>query len=152
MSSKAGMALIGAERLIRELKLADPKTRANVKASIARQTKAVVAKAKAAAPRVTGELASTIRDEYSPDGLAGFAKVGKGKLPRRSKAVTAKGQQRAKGRKRTPGQGAYAPVVELGDKRRNRKPHPFLIPAFTSQKPAAMADISKALNDGVKDV
>ncbi len=152
MTGKAGAALVGAEQLNRALKLAIPHVAANMRAAIEKNTKAIASAAKARAPHLTGELANTIRDEYSQDGFAGFVKVGKGKLPRRSRAVTAKGQTRAKGRQRKTGQGAYAPVVERGDPRRHHKPHPFLIPSFTARKPTAMADISHALNDGVSKI
>ncbi len=152
MSVKFSMALGGAEQLNRALKLAIPHVAANMRAAIQKNTKAIASAAQARAPKLSGELASTIRDEYSPDGFAGFVKVGKGKLQRRSRAATAKGQKRAKGRQRKTGQGAYAPVVERGDPRRHHKPHPFLIPSFTARKPTAMADISHALNDGVSKI
>ncbi len=144
------MALVGAEQLNRALKLAIPHVAANMRAAIQKNTKAIASAAKARAPKLSGELASTIRDEYSTDGFAGFVRVGKGKLPRRSRAVTVKGRARVRTRK--AGQGAYAPVVERGDPRRHHRPHPFLIPSFTARKPTAMADISHALNDGVSKI
>src|ERR1043165_7541411 len=114
-SAKVTTLLEGAEQLTRAIKLSVPKTKARVVATIHAHTAAIVGKARAAAPRVTGERAGTIRDEYANDGLVGFIKVGYGKLPRRSKAETIKGIARAKGRVRKTGRGAYAPVVERGD-------------------------------------
>ncbi len=152
MSVKFSMAMQGAEQLNRALKLAVPETAARVRGAIQKNTRAIAAAARARAPKVTGEMAATIRDEYSPDGLIGYVKVGKGKLPRRSRAGTVKGRARARGRARSTGQGAYAPVVERGDPRRHHKPHPFLIPAFTARKPTAVADISHALNESVSRI
>ncbi len=150
MSVKFSMALGGAEQLNRALKLAIPHVAANMRAAIQKNTKAIAATAKARAPKLSGEMAGTIRDEYSQDGFIGYVRVGKGKLQRRSRAVTAKGRARTRARK--SGQGAYAPVVERGDPRRHHKAHPFLIPSFTARKPTAMADISHALNDGVSKI
>jgi hypothetical protein len=129
-------ALAGAEQLIRALKLANPATKARVVAAIRKNTKAVAGWGdRLARRRSSGEMASTIRDTYSEDGLTGFVRVGLGKLPRRSKATTAKGITRAKGRTRKIGKGAYAPVVERGDPRRHHKAHPFLIPAYKPTSP-----------------
>ncbi len=152
MSAKFSMLLAGAEQLTRALKLANPKTRARVAKAIHDSTNAIAQAAKARAPRKSGEMANTIRAEFAADGLVGFVKVGLGKLPRRSKAKTAKGLVRARGRTRKVGPGAYAPVVERGDPRRNRKPHPFLIPAFDQRKPQAVADIKNAMDNTVEEI
>ena len=152
MSAKVTMVLAGASELKRALQLAIPRTRASVVAAIAKNTKAVEAKTHAGAPKVTGELASTIRDEYAADGLVGMVKVGYGKLPRRSKAATQKGIKRAKGRKRKTGKGAYAPVVDRGDQRRHIKAARFLSRPFEQQKPTAIKDIDRALNQSVKEI
>ena len=152
MSVKITSALAGAERLIRAIKLANPATKARVGAAIKKNTKAVAAGAIGRARKVTGEMVSTIRDTYSDDGLTGFVRVGLGKLPRRSKATTAKGIKRAKGRKRPIGRGAYGAVVERGDPRRHHRAHPFLVPALVADKPTAQADIKAALDNTVKDI
>lgn len=149
---KLSTQLEGFDKLARELKLANVETRKNVVDAIAKNTKAIAATARALAPKRTGEMAGTIRDEYANDGLVGMVKVGIGKLPRRSKAKTPQGLKRAKGRRRKVGPGAYAPVVERGDKRRNRAPHPFLIPSLEQQKPTAINDIDGALNAGLSVV
>ncbi len=152
MSVKFTTVLGGAEELKRALQLAIPHTRANVVAAVKHNTEAVEAKAQAAAPKVTGELASTIRSEYTNDGLVGTVKVGYGNLPRRSRATTAKGVKRAKGRTRKTGKGAYAPVVDRGDPRRHIKAQQFLTRPFEQQKPGAIKDIDHALNDSMKAI
>lgn len=156
MSVKITSALAGAERLIRAIKLANPATKARVVAAIKKNTKAVAAGAIGRAPKVTGEMVSTIRDTYSDDGLAGFVRVGLGKLPRRSNATTPKGIARAKARKRKVGRGAYAPVVNFGDKHRNHRAAFFLVGApsapFDADKPTAIADIKAALDNTVTDI
>jgi len=154
MSVKVSSALAGAEQLIRAVKLADPRTRARVAAAIKQNAQAIAVNATARAPKKTGEMASTIRVEIpeSANGLVAFVRVGQGKLPRRSKAATAKGIARAKGRKRKVGKGAYAPVVERGDPRRGHKPHPFLIPAYQQDVPKAKEDIKHALDSGVASI
>jgi len=152
MSAKVTTLLAGAEQLQRALKLANPKTKARVVAAIKKNATAVAVQATARAPKQTGEMASTIRAEYVNDGLVAFVKVGIGTLPRRSKATTVKGAARAKGRRRTVGRGAYAPVVERGDPRRHHKAHPFLIPAFEADKATAITDITTALNASVAEI
>lgn len=152
MSIRATAVLAGFEKFNRELKLSVPRTKAAVVAAIHKNTEAVAGKAKATAPRVSGDMASTVRTEYQQEGLVGRVKVGEGKLPRRSSAKTAKGQARAKTRKRTTGKGAYAPVVERGDPRRHHKAHPFLIPAFGGQVETAKKDINGALNGVLEQI
>lgn len=149
MSVKFTASLGGAERLIRELKLSVPRTRAKVVAAVHKNTEAVTAQTKGNIHSVTGELAGTVRAEYSESGLIGYVKAGKGKLPRRSKS---KGVKQTKGRKRKTGEGAYAPVIDRGDKRRNIRAQHFMSRPFEQQKPKAIADISHALNDSMKDV
>lgn len=146
----------GVDSLSRALKLANPAIKARVVAAIHKNTEAVKARALSAAPVKTGEMASTIRSAYlQPDQLTGFVRVGLGRLPRRSRATTAKGQRRfgkLKRRGRPIGRGAYAPVVERGDPRRHHAKHPFLIPSFQAQRPTAVRDITKALNDTVVEI
>lgn len=143
----------GADKLARELKLANVETRKGVVAAIQKNTRAVATTARALAPKRTGEMAGTIREDYANDGLVGMVKVGMGKLPRRSKAKTPEGLKRVRGRRRrTVGPGAYAPVVERGDQRRHRAPHPFLTPALAQQKETAVKDIDGALNAGLSVV
>lgn len=148
MAASFSMALKGGAELIRQLKLASPDAQARVKAAIQRDTKAVAAAARSAAPKVTGEMAATIRDEYSPTGMTGYVKVGIGKLRRRSKSTGKRHRRRTV----TTGPGAYAPVVERGDQRRHHLPHPFLIPAYVQRKPQIMQDITAAIDNTTKEI
>jgi HK97 gp10 family phage protein len=142
------IVLQGVDAFKRAIRLSDAGTRANTIAAIERGTQAVEAKAKAKAPRLSGEMAETIRDEYSKDRLVGYVKVGYGKLLRRSHASTAERKKRLKERRRRKGsksgQGAYAPVIERGDKRRNRQPQPFMIPALNEERPTIIKELADA--------
>jgi HK97 gp10 family phage protein len=153
MSTKITTLLDGVPRLMRQLQLADAATRERTIAAIERGTKRVAAGARSRAPKLTGELAGTIRDEYSKDRLIGYVRVGFGKLLRRSKASTEARRQRLAKKRRTKGartgKGTYAPVIERGDPRRHRKAHPFLMPAFNGEKPTIVSEIGQATKDGV---
>jgi HK97 gp10 family phage protein len=153
-SAKIITLLDGVPRLIRQIQLADTATRARTIAAIERGTKRVAAGARARAPKLTGEMASTIRDEYSKDKLIGYVKVGFGKLLRRSKASTEARKQRLAKRRKAKGsrsgKGAYAPVVERGDQRRHRKPQPFVMPAFQSEQQSIIAEIGRATTEGAR--
>jgi hypothetical protein len=172
MSVKITTLVQGVERLRRELQLAQPHTQQRVATEIKKSTQTVTAGAQARAPRRTGELTATIRDEYGKDGLSGFVKAGYGQLERRSRATTDKGAarfakvkasraaRRVKFLAATSSRaafanadlGVYASVVEHGDSRTGRAPHPFLIPPFTSERPHAIENINKALNATVEDI
>lgn len=147
--------LEGVPELIRRIELTDAATRVGTVAAIQRGTKRIAADARQRAPKVTGEMASTIRDEYSKDGLTGYVKAGFGKLPRRSRAAAAARQNRlasrrsAKGTK--AGKGSYAPVVERGDPKRHHKPHPFVMPAFVAAQPGIKEDLARATVIGAKE-
>jgi hypothetical protein len=151
-SVKFSVFVEGVDSLSRALKLADPLTRSRVAEAIRKNTKQVTAEARSKAPKLTGEMASTIRDEYSEDGMVGMVKVGEGKLPRRSQAKTARGQATHRSRRRSTGKGAYAPVIDRGDPRRNRKAQPFLSEPFQADKPQAVSDINRALEKAVDDI
>jgi hypothetical protein len=148
MTVSFSMALRGAPELIRQLKLANPATHARVAAAIQRDTVAIANAARSAAPKLTGEMAGTIRAEYSANGLIGYVKVGIGKLKRRSSSTGKRHRRRTV----KTGPGAYAPVVEHGDPRRHHKPEPFLEPAFTAKKPQIMRDIAAAIDNVTKDI
>ena len=149
---KITTVLDGVPELLRAIQLANVETRERTRAAIRRGTQRVAAGARARAPKVTGELASTIRDEYSKDGMIGFIKVGIGKLARRSHSSSAARQNRlAKTRKAATtraGKGTYAPVVERGDPRRRIKPHPFLLPELMEDKPGILEDLRQAMIAG----
>jgi hypothetical protein len=145
------VAIAGVEQLRRSLKLTNERTKVGVRGAIRRGTVKVRDGAKARVHQRTGELHDTIRDEYSGDEMVGWVKVGYGKLPRRSRAKTDKGQARAKRRgKRPTGKGAYGPVEERGDKRRNRPAHPFLHPSLRDEKSGIISDVEKSLEGAVE--
>jgi hypothetical protein len=156
------------EKFNREIRLMNEHTRSNVKEAVRRGTREVDAGAEARAPKRSGELASTIRDEYSKSGLVGYAKAGYGKLTRRSRATTPEGKAKAQARREnmklqlalanTSKQalsvvnlGVYAPVVERGDKRRHKPARPFMVPAFKAAKPAIMSEMKTALNSATRE-
>jgi hypothetical protein len=147
VSSFINIALGGADRLIRQLKLANPATRAAVQAVIRRDSEAIATSARENAPKRTGEMVGTIRTTFSGDGLIGYVRVGIGKLPRRGQA-----RRNKRGRRISIGPGAYAPVVEHGDRRRNRNAEPFLDPAFQGQKPQTIVHLKGAMDGIVDDI
>lgn len=152
------------DKLVRGIKLMDPTTRKHVSKAVVRGTVKV---ARGAITRVkvkSGELQSSIRDEYSKDGMMGFVKAGYGKLERRSKSVKASRVSRLKARRRAErlkkakssksalsatSLGVYAPVIERGDPKRNRAPQPFLYPSLKAEVPGISRDIARALDDGM---
>lgn len=168
MSTNAKIVLANVEKFAREIKLMNEHTRTNVKGAIQRGTRAVAAGAVSRAPKRSGELASTIRDEYSASGLVGYVKAGYGKLQRRSRATTAKGAANAKDRREkmkarfaaagtskaalaAANLGVYAPVVERGDKRRHKPARPFLVPSLKAATPTINAEVTTALNAATRE-
>lgn len=170
-NGKVTCVLDGVARFARAVQLTDEHTRARTRAAIARGTKAVAAKAIARAPKRTGALAYSIRDEYAKDGMTGFVKAGYGTLSRRSRAQTARGKQRAeRARARREGNalqfrlansskqalsvkdlGVYAPVVERGDKRRHKPARHYMAPAFQEERPTIAAELARAPIAGAHD-
>lgn len=170
---KFSTVIEGADKLSRAMKLSVPAIRTRTVAAIKKNTEAVLVRSESKVPRKSGELASTGRAEFANDGLVGMVKYGYGVLPRRSKATTSSGRTRFALRRQQQKEqrrlqlalarnsrqafsvadlGIYAPVIERGDKRRHRQPHPYLIPAFSEQKPQAVQDINAALNATVEDM
>lgn len=160
------MVLEGTLETMRAAELADVGIRSRTVAAIRRGTMAVVAGAEQRVPKNTGELAWTIRAEFSKNGLTGYAKAGYGKLLRRSgsraaavrdkhlrKLADHKLQMRLAGSSKqalSAGDvGVYAPVVERGDAKRHHRAHPFLIPAFKSEEGGINASIIDAAKTGV---
>ncbi len=161
MSLNVKFILDSAAKFAREMELLDAETKTRTKQAIERGTRAVVAKAKARAPKRSGELAYSVRAEFSKNGMVGYAKAGFGKLLRRSRAATQKGQERAQRRGEqnklnyalannsrqalsSSDIGVYAPVVERGDPRRHHRPHPFMIPSLAEEKPTIIQDLADA--------
>jgi hypothetical protein len=147
VSIKINAVLAGAAELSRAIKLANPATKAKVIATIRQHTQEVRDEARAAAPVVTGELVSTIRDEYSADGMTGYVKAGFGKLPRRAGPIAI---HRRKSKK--IGRGAYAPVVNYGDPRRHRQANPFLTRPYQADEPKVLSDLNADLISVVGDI
>lgn len=160
-------ALEGADQFQRAIRLADAGVRARTKDAIKRGTKAVAARAISKAPKRSGELASTIRDEYSKDEMVGFVKVGYGKLLRRSRAANKDARERHQTKRvlkrykralaTTSSQalsvtdlGVYAPVVERGDKRRHKPAQPFVIPALREERPTIITELTEATKSGLR--
>jgi hypothetical protein len=153
------------DQFVRAVKLTDQHTRKNVSAAVRRGTKAVAQGAISRVPVRSSELQGTIRDEYSKDGMVGFVKAGYGKLLRRSRSVSeerranlkarrrAEKQKKAKGSKNAMNQldlGVYAPVVERGDRRRNKPAKPFLHPSLRAERPRIQSDMKHALNTAAR--
>jgi hypothetical protein len=147
-------ALMGVDAFKRAVALTDAGTKARTIAAIQRGTQAVAAKARARAPKRSGEMAGTIRDEYSESGLIGYVKVGFGKLLRRSRGATAEKRAKTKKRRKAKGsksgQGSYAPVIERGDKRRNREARPFVVPALREERPQIVRELEAAPEHAAK--
>jgi hypothetical protein len=146
------MALKGAAELVRQLKLADPGTHAAVARVIQQGTEAVAGAARSSAPKVTGEMASTIRAEYSADHLTGFVRVGFGKMPRRSSVRQRLRAANGYRRRRALGPGGYAPVIEHGDPRRHHIAEPFLSPSLQSKQPQIRSGLDRAMDGVCEDI
>ncbi len=149
--NKITLLLMGVEKLKRGLKLGEEATLSRMQQAIRAGTQQVCHGATGRIHHVSGELASTIRDEYSKDGLIGYAKVGYGRLLRSSRAKTKQGRERLKRRRKgkLSGKGSYAPVVERGDPKRHHKAHPFMRASFEAARPTISANIESALHSGV---
>jgi hypothetical protein len=146
---KINAILAGASELSRAIKLADPATRAKVVATIRQHTENVGSAAKASAPVRTGELASTIRTEYSTDGMTGYVKAGLGKLPRHGSAARTTRQRH---RSKQIGRGAYAPVVNYGWRSHHIAANPFLTRPYQADEPQVVADLNADLDGVVSDI
>lgn len=158
------MALSGVAQLTRALELTDTETQVRTRRALEKGAQAVARGAEQRAPKVSGELAQSIRAEEGKGGRVWFVKAGYGKLLRSSKAKTAAGLRRyEKVRERHAAQrarfraaksskqalanlqlGVYAPVVERGDGDRNIKPQPFLYPALDNERTGIMHDVKNA--------
>lgn len=163
-SAKISTVLEGVPRLVRALQMTDEGTRQRTRAVLERGAHAIARQARQRAPKVTGELAQSIFVESAKDGLTWFVKAGHGKLLRRSRATSFPGSARferararqlanrekfraAKSSKQALANlqlGVYAPVVERGDKRRNKPARPFLYPALAHERGAIMRGVADA--------
>lgn len=176
MSKRAelGVFLVGVPELARRVKMLDVNVQRGIRGDVKRGTVAVTAGAVARAPSKSGELKATIRDEYTKDGLTGYVKAGYGKLLRRSKRATnseamQRRYDRAKAKNETRALqfrlanssrqamsvgdlGVYAPVVEYGDKRRNKPKKAFMAPAFEKEVDGIQANMRRSLQGAADQV
>ena len=148
MAVKINAVLAGASELSRAIRLAKPETQAKVKATIKAHTERVAQDAKSAAPRVTGELVSTIRGEFSADGMTGYVKAGFGKLPRKSRSTGVRHRKRSK----QIGRGAYAPVINYGWPKHHIAANPFLTRPYQQDTPQVIADLNADINGVVDEI
>jgi hypothetical protein len=144
------LALIGIEQFQRTVKLQDAKTRAATIGAVERSTKRTEGVMRAIVPVRSGEMLSTIRDEYSAARLTGYVRVGDAKLPRRKK-YTGAGNRKMRKRKVKIGKGSYAPVIDRGDPRRHIAAQHFTDRAMQATRDENIADIAKALASSTKD-
>jgi hypothetical protein len=162
---KITTVLEGVPNFVRAVQRTDERTRVETIAAVKRGAEIVAAKARARAPRRSGELAETIRPEPSKNEMVFYVKAGYGKLLRRSRANSSQraAKQFAKQQSRREGNklqlalannsrqalsvvdlGVYAPVVERGDRRRHKPKRPFLVPSLVEEREAIAADIKRA--------
>lgn len=142
--------ITGANAFSRAVGNVTPELKNAISEALHKNAEKVVEGARQRVHKKSGELAATIRDEYSPDGLVAWIRAGFGQLKRSPRS-----HRRSKsGSKVQGGQGDYAAVVEFGSKTENQQPHPFLFPAFDAQRAEFLDDMQhasdKALDEAVK--
>lgn len=143
----------GKGQIVGSFDLLNKDVQASVRRVVERNAQAIVKGALRRVPRVTGELASTIRYEMIVDKgtasiasvMAGYGKLRRGlgggrKRPRFRPGRRANVSPLAQARE---GVGAYAPVVEFTKK-------PFLFPAARIQRSTFYEDLRKALDDSTR--
>lgn len=97
----------------------------------------------------SGEVKSTIREEFSQNGLVGFVRVGYGTLKRRSRSKVKRRRSVRTPDSQAP--GVYAMVLEFGSKHQNRPPHPFLFPALDAARPNFERRAQEALEPALQE-
>lgn len=172
--TELGVFLLGVPELERRVRLMDVTVQRGIRADVKRGTDAVTAGAYSRAPSRSGELRATIRAEFSKDGLTGWAKAGYGRLLRRSRrqrTSEAMAQRYAKAKARHENRalqfrlanssrqamtvadlGVYAPVVEHGDRKRNKPKKAFMKPAFDAEVDGITAAMQRSLQRGAAQV
>lgn len=142
---------IGFDKAALKVALLEPKIRERVAAAIVETTREALRIAQQLVPRLTGELASTLRADFSRTGMTGQVKAGFGYLPRKVKGESAR-VRRIRGAKALGLQlpGAYAAIVEFGS--RGKPAHHFLVPAAEAVRGQHTQRIEAALTAAVKDV
>lgn len=166
--------LAGVPELERKVRLMDTRVQARIRNTVRTGTNAVTAGAYQRAPKVSGELAYSIRSEFAKDGLTGYTKAGFGKLLRRTRATkNVVRYQRAKERAQARAEhlrmqsrlannsrqalsaadlGVYAPVVERGDRKRNKPKREFLYPSFDAEKDGIQSQMRRDLQRSADEV
>lgn len=139
----------GIRDVVNALRILQPETQERLRAVVRESATAAVAGAKSRVPVLSGELAGTIRADYTKDGLVAFVKAGFGTLKRRSRAkVGSKRRGRARAKQLGPIEpGIYAMVVEFGST--TQPAQPYLFPAIEAVRPGHLARAEKALHDAV---
>lgn len=140
----------GARQVATAFSKLDYELQRRLRDAIRESTEAVARGARARVHVRTGELKSTIRTEYSPEGHVGFVKAGFGKLRRRSRSTGKR--RRVRTAKTTTGTGAYAMVVEYGSPHRGVAARPYLRPAFHAERSRHRARIEAAVNAAASSV
>lgn len=162
-SVKITSVLDGVPRLIRALQLTDAGTRARTRLALQHGAERIARQAQARAPKVSGELAQSIFTDSTKDGMVWFIKAGHGKLLRSSRSARGKLGRYNKAKERQAAQrerfraaksskqaqanlqlGVYAPVVERGDKKRNKPARPFLYPSLEHERSSIMRAVADA--------
>lgn len=166
--------LSGVPELERKVRLLDRNVQERMRKTVRTGTDRVTAGAHQRAPKVTGELAYSIRSEFTKDGLTGYTKAGFGKLLRRTRATkNAVRYQRAKERAQARAEhlrlqsrlannsrqalsvadlGVYAPVVERGDRKRNKPKREFMYPSFEAEVDGIKSQMQRDLQRSADEV
>jgi hypothetical protein len=144
MSDLISVAVSGIPQIRRSLALLNTGTRTRCIKAVDESLAEAKADALAHVPRLSGELAATIRTTRQADYPRGYLEVGYGTLKRRSRSTG----KRVRHRKVTLANtmpGVYAAVVEFGDAKHNKPAEPFIIPAIEATRPHHEARIAAAL-------
>ena len=140
---RVSVKVTGARAIIGSLSMMDVVARMHLEHAVDVSSAAILAGALERVPRLTGELAKTLRRKISRTGMSAAIMAGHGELTRKGKSQGL----RAKGLAVNAGKGVYAPVVEFGSA--TNPAHPFLFPALEAEKPAFLAACELAMHKTV---
>lgn len=153
---KLTVRLSGANVVVGKLRAMDTVAKRLLAGAVKRATLRTAGRARSTVRRKSGELASTIRSEFSRDGLAGWVKAGYGKLPRGSRAKSYAAKRRLAAKRRAKGvivgRGAYGPIIEYGNPKRGARPFKFLKPAYEAERNGFRREAESALAGTVREV
>lgn len=159
---KLSMRVRGVKEFARKVDLTNKATFKYAKEVVHDGTRQIEGLAKGNVPKRTGELEGTIRSEFGRDGMVGWVRAGYGRLVRRGATTKLKQRAAKRAAKRSRAMrkllglkrvgitfskrallsaagsdaGVYAPVVEHGDRRRNKPARHFLRNAFETAAPS----------------